>query len=141
MRIFKGKECLSLLCIGMVMFCVTETVLMFVVGLGLVCVVAAAYHYKSGVLPLEERMEAAGMLPMSVILGDAPINPFIVHSGVVDDESFLAWLEMRTGESLRARLRMELDGHVDDEMYEWVFSHSAVFQEVLLNYKASRKSL
>jgi hypothetical protein len=35
------------------------------------------------------------------------------------------------------QVRMELDKQQDDEMYEWVIAHTAVFTEVLCNFRAA----
>ena len=87
---------------------------------------------------LDTRMKAAGMIPLSEILKGSPMDAFLAHAGVVDIDSFGEWLEVRYEEMMRMRVRMELKGSPEeDEMYEWVFSHSAVLREVIVNFRAA----
>jgi hypothetical protein len=86
---------------------------------------------------LDSRMREAGMMSLSEMLKNMPLQRWLTHTGVNDMESFEAWLRMRRGEMLRMQIRMELDKRQDDEMYEWVISHTAVFTEVLCNFRAA----
>lgn len=86
---------------------------------------------------LDERMKAAGMMPLSEMLTNIPIGRFMAHSGVTDLTSFEAWLKMRREEMLRMQASMDLDKRGDGDLYEWVIAHTAVFTEVLCNFRAA----
>lgn len=88
---------------------------------------------------LDDRMRAAGMTPLSEMLVNIPLRRWITHVGVNDLASFQQWLQMRRKEMLSMQAAMELDGRQDDEMYEWVIAHAAVFTEVLCNFEAATK--
>lgn len=84
---------------------------------------------------LDERMKAAGMMPVSEMLERSPLGAFSAHTGVTDLDSFEQWLQMRREEFLRMQARMTLDGEEKDEMFEWVVAHSAVLGEVMANFR------
>jgi hypothetical protein len=88
---------------------------------------------------LDQRMKAAGMIPLSGLLCGQPIDAFIRHAGVVDLKSFEQWLSMRHVETQAARARMDLEKKEGDELYEWTLAHAAVFHEVMVNYRAALK--
>jgi hypothetical protein len=87
---------------------------------------------------LDSRMRAAGMLTVADLLKGAPLDAFVKHAGVSDMGTFAQWLEMRRKECLEMQARFELDKRHNDELYEWVFAHAAVFSEVHVNFKAAR---
>jgi hypothetical protein len=86
---------------------------------------------------LDERMEAAGMIPLSKLLaGDAPLEKWMAHTSVRDLASFEAWLLMRQREFMHMRVAYELgDKDKADELYEWVFAHTAALGEVISNFR------
>lgn len=86
---------------------------------------------------LDSRMREAGMVPLSEMLASIPLGKWLTHTGVNDLKSFEAWLCMRREEMLRMQVKMELDKREDDELYEWVIAHVAVFTEVLCNFRAA----
>lgn len=86
---------------------------------------------------LDDRMKAAGMTPLSEMLTDIPVGRFLAHAGVTDLSSFEAWIKMRREEMLRMQATMELDKRQDDDLYEWVLAHAAVFTEVLCNFQTA----
>lgn len=88
---------------------------------------------------LEDRMKAAGMMSIEEMMKNNTLGRFFVDTSVVDLESFGRWLESRREELLRLFARIELEGGESDELYEWAMSHSAVFGEVLDNFRAARK--
>lgn len=88
---------------------------------------------------LDKRLQAAGMIPVAELLRGAPLDGFLTHAGVHSLETFGQWLEMRRGEMLRMQARYDLgDKPMDDGLYEWITSHSAVFGEVHVNFKAAK---
>lgn len=88
---------------------------------------------------LDEKLKALGMIPLSQMLNNpSPLGQFSSHKGVTDFSFFEKWLEMRYRECMTMKARFIVDGREDDEMYEWVLSHSAVFSEVLSNFKAAK---
>ena len=93
----------------------------------------------SEILELDERMKAAGMIPLSEMLKGSPIGHFATNKGVVDLERFDEWLNMRYTEMMKMKARMLLAKREDDELYEWVLSHAAVFGEVVANFNAATK--
>lgn len=87
---------------------------------------------------LDQRMIAAGMIPISELLTKNGLGKFGVHTGVNDLESFEQWLTMRYEEMLSGRVQIELDkNEVVDELYEWYFAHSAAFGEVMANFRVA----
>jgi hypothetical protein len=86
---------------------------------------------------LDLRMREAGMTPLSEMLASIPLGKWLTHTSVKDMKSFEAWICMRREEMLRMQVRMELDNRKDDELYEWVIAHAAVFTEVLCNFRAA----
>ncbi|RJG10971.1 hypothetical protein D3879_14935 [Pseudomonas cavernicola] len=86
---------------------------------------------------LESRMKAAGMLSVTELLAGAPIDAFVKHAGVNDLATFGQWLEMKRKEYVSLQARFTLDKREDDELYEWVVAHAAVFGEVHINFKSA----
>jgi hypothetical protein len=87
---------------------------------------------------LDEKMFKLGMMPVSKMLKNHPSNPFIIHAGMVDLESFRKWLHMKHKEFLIMQAKMTVEAsHEKDELFEWVLSHSAVFGEVIANFDAA----
>lgn len=86
---------------------------------------------------LAARMKAAGMMPISEMLARGPLDGFIKHAGVNDLTSFGQWIEMRRRSCSEMSARFQLDKREDDELYEWVVAHAAVFGEVHVNFKAA----
>ncbi|AJF08219.1 hypothetical protein [Geoalkalibacter subterraneus] len=84
---------------------------------------------------LDERMKAAGMMPVSEMLEKDPLGKFAAHAGVTDLESFEQWIQQRRAEFLRMQAQMTLDGEEKDEMFEWVVAHNAVLAEVIANFR------
>lgn len=92
-------------------------------------------------LGLDERLKAAEMFSVADMLSGGSLDWAHRHAGVHDLDTFLQWLEMRRGEMLRLQGRYDLGEKAKDEMYEWVCSHSAVFSEVHINFKAAIREL
>jgi hypothetical protein len=86
---------------------------------------------------IDDELKAAGLLTVSEIMKGQPIDGFQRHAGVKDIETFKQWLDMRTEEMLRIKARLTLDGKEDSEMFEWVYSHCAAFNEVRINLNAA----
>lgn len=90
---------------------------------------------------LDERMKAAGMIPLSDLLsGNTPLEKWMAHTAVRDLDSFEWWLNMRHREFMTMRMGYELgDKDKTDELYEWVFAHAAAFGEVVSNFRAMKE--
>ena len=90
---------------------------------------------------LDERMVAAGMIPLSTILsGEGVLKQWMAHTGVVDLDTFEQWLLMRYRELLIMRMPYELgDKDKSDELYEWVLGHAGAFSEVTANFRAMKE--
>jgi len=84
---------------------------------------------------LDQRMKDAGMLSIAEMMERSPLGKFSAHAGVDDLKSFEQWLMMRRKEFLTIQARMMLDKKEDDELFEWVLSHSAVLGEVAANFR------
>ncbi len=85
---------------------------------------------------LDARMKAAGMTPLSELLEHDPMGKFAAHTGVRSVEDFEQWVKNKHEQFLRMRLEYELgDKSKDDELYEWVFAHAAVFGQVAVNLR------
>ncbi|MDW6020650.1 hypothetical protein SAZ10_02615 [Mesorhizobium sp. BAC0120] len=93
------------------------------------------------VASLDERMKAAGMIPLSDLLaGNTPLEKWMAHTGVRDLASFEEWLTMKHREFMTMRMSYELgDKDQSDELYEWVFAHAAAFGEVAANFRAMKE--
>ncbi|WNZ87595.1 hypothetical protein [Pseudomonas sp. P108] len=86
---------------------------------------------------LTERMKAAGMMTAAEMMAGSPLDVFMRHAGVRDLDTFSQWLSMRREESVKLHARLVLEGREEDELFDWVLSHSAAFGEVLANFKAA----
>lgn len=86
-------------------------------------------------MELDERMAAAGMVPVSEMLERSALGVFAADAGVTDLESFEGWIQKRREEFLRMQARMILDSEEKDELYEWVVAHAAVLGEVIANFR------
>lgn len=84
---------------------------------------------------IDERMKAAGMMPVSEMLERSTFGKFAAHASVNDLKSFEQWLLMRRSEFIRQQAQMTLDGEDKDEMFEWVVAHNAVLAEVIANLR------
>jgi hypothetical protein len=90
---------------------------------------------------LDERMKAANLIPVSQMLARGPLDGILKHAGVNDLETFRQWVEMKRAEYLKMQARYDLkEKSEDDELYEWVLAHSAVFTLVHINLKAALAS-
>lgn len=88
---------------------------------------------------LDERMKEAGMIPLSEIKKNIPMEAIKRHAGVHNMDTFEKWLIMRYEECTEMHARFDLEKRHDDEMYEWVLAHSAAFSEVLANFRAAKE--
>jgi len=90
---------------------------------------------------LDSRMKAAGMIPLSDLLaGNTPLEKWMAHTSVRDLDTFEAWLMMKHREFMTMRMGYELgDKDQSDELFEWVFAHSAAFGEVVSNFRAMKE--
>lgn len=86
---------------------------------------------------LDGRLRAAGMFSVADLMSGVPIDAFLSHAGMRDIKSFSEWVEMRCGEYLRLKAYREIEGRTNDDMYEWIEAHAAVFREVHVNLKAA----
>lgn len=80
---------------------------------------------------LAAAMKAKGMLSIDEILAGNLMGVYSTHKYVTDLESLKQWVEMKHEEYLKMRLRYEVgDKDKGDDLYEWVFAHSAVFATI-----------
>jgi len=79
---------------------------------------------------LAKAMTSKGMLSIDEILSGNLMGKFSTNVGVVDINSLLKWVEQQNEKFLRMRMEYELGIKQKDELYEWVFAHSAVFATV-----------
>ncbi|TIN80749.1 hypothetical protein [Mesorhizobium sp.] len=91
---------------------------------------------------LDERMIAAGMIPLSKLLsGDTPLGKWEAHTGIRTLAHFEEWLLRRHTEFMRMRAAYVLgDKDEADELYEWVLAHSGALSEVVANFRAATAS-
>lgn len=87
--------------------------------------------------PLAARMRAAGMLTIDEMLSGAPLDKFIRHAGVHDLETYGQWLDMKCREFLTMQARRDMNKAPEDDLYEWVVAHAAVFQEARINFNVA----
>lgn len=76
---------------------------------------------------LADAMKAKGMLPLDEILAGHLMGKFSTHCAVVDLDSLHWWVKSQHEKYLRMRLEYEVGGKEKDDLFEWVFAHSAVF--------------
>jgi len=84
---------------------------------------------------LDERMIAAGMIPISEMLERNPLGKFSACAEVTDLENFEKWLKDCYREFLQMQVRMTLAKKEDDELFEWTLSHAACLGSVLANFR------
>ena len=91
---------------------------------------------------LDERMIAAGMIPMSKLLsGDTPLAQWEAHTGVHTMAHFEEWLLRRHRGLLTMRAAYALgDKDETDDMFEWVLGNAGAFSEVVANYRQASAS-
>ncbi|WP_113154905.1 hypothetical protein [Nitratireductor sp. OM-1] len=92
---------------------------------------------------LDQRMKAAGMIPLSDLLsGNTPLEKWMAHTGVCDLDTFEQWLLIRYREFMTMKVAYELgDKDEADELYEWVLAHAGAFGEVVSNFRAMKEFL
>jgi hypothetical protein len=86
---------------------------------------------------LDARMKAAGMMTIAEMLESSPLSAFHVHTGVTDLASFEKWLEMKWQSYMTQQAELQLDNREDDDLFEWVVAHAAVFSTVLISFRAA----
>ncbi len=98
---------------------------------------------KPSIASLDERMIAAGMIPLSDLLsGETPLKRWMAHTGVSDLLTFQDWLSRRYEEFMRMKVAYELgDKPKDDELYEWVLSHCGALGEVVANFRQMKERM
>lgn len=85
---------------------------------------------------INEALIARGMYTVAELLnGELPTDSYKISRDVTDYDSFTAWLEAQLKQYTIMRLKYETGFEKQDDMYEWVFSHSAVYKDVILNWK------
>ena len=89
---------------------------------------------------LDVRMKEAGMITLTEIWSGLPIDDFIKTNKVTTLEYFGRWLESRYKEASTMFAKRTVSKQEDDELYEWVLAHNAVFKEVLLNFNQVKQS-
>ena len=89
---------------------------------------------------LDVRMKEAGMITLTEIWSGLPIDDFIKTNKVTTLEYFGRWLESRYKEASTMFAKRTVNKQEDDELYEWVLAHNAVFKEVLLNFNQVKQS-
>lgn len=90
---------------------------------------------------LEAKMKAAGMLSIEEILAGNLMGKFSTHAAVVDLPSLKWWVDSQHEQYLRMRLEYEVGNREKDDLYEWVFAHSAVFGTIADHMKKAMPSL
>lgn len=85
---------------------------------------------------MDVRMKARGMIPLTQLLAGTPLDRWRAHTGVTNIKYFQQWAERKQEEYMKMRMRYEVgDKDKDDDMYEWIFAHAAVYGEVVVNLK------
>lgn len=87
---------------------------------------------------LDKKLKAMGLLTLSHCLKPENASPLMVHAGVKDMATFEEWLQMRYQECMSMKVQMTVDNRIEDEMFEWVMSHAAVYGEVLANFNRAK---
>lgn len=96
---------------------------------------------KEEISHIDDALIAKGMIPMSSILKESPIEAFMGHVGVDSMVYFERWLTMRLNETIKYKSMMIAKAGgppEDDEMFEWAMSHAAVYQEVMVNFRNAK---
>lgn len=102
---------------------------------------AYAQYAVSQTGTLDERMAAAGMVPLSDLLSnETPVDKYMAHVGVSDINSFEQWLMRRHNELQKMRIPYALgDKDENDELYEWILGNSGAFSEVVANFRQMKE--
>jgi hypothetical protein len=89
---------------------------------------------------LDHQMKMAGMIPLSQMLKDNPLDKFTLHKGVDTLELFEKWLNMRFEEMMKLKMKMILDKKEDKDMFEWILSHAYVLGEIRTQFNACKNN-
>jgi hypothetical protein len=87
---------------------------------------------------LDERMKAAGMMPLSELLkSNGAMEKWERHAGLKSFTDFVDWVHRKQREYMTMRMQYELgDKDKSDDLFEWVFAHAAVFNTVATQLRA-----
>lgn len=87
---------------------------------------------------LDERMKAAGMIPLSELLeSQGPMEKFKQHAAVKTLDDFVWWIKSQQKQFMTMRMQYELgDKDKGDDLFEWVFAHAAVYDQVATQLRA-----
>jgi len=85
---------------------------------------------------LSERMESLGMVPLDQLLSEPPTK-YSIHAGMDSLGAFREWVEKRRDSFLIHRMRYETGEFEKDDLFEWVFAHSAAFGDVCDQLRAA----
>jgi hypothetical protein len=84
---------------------------------------------------LDKQMKEAGMSTIDEMVASLTDNPLLLQAEVVDLATFESWLEMKTREYSKMQAIRQIKKHEDDEMFEWILAHAALFSSVLAHYR------
>jgi predicted RNA-binding Zn-ribbon protein involved in translation (DUF1610 family) len=87
---------------------------------------------------LDERMKAAGMIPLSELLkSNGAMEKWERHAGMKSFTDFVDWVHRKQREYMTMRMQYELgDKDKNDDLFQWVFAHAAVFNSVATQLRA-----
>lgn len=91
-----------------------------------------------GTSDLDARMKDAGMIPLSEMLNShGPMEKWMRHANVKTFDDFVQWVSLKQREYMTMWMRYELgDKDKNDDLFEWVFAHAAVFDGVATQLRA-----
>lgn len=108
----------------------------------LVAALSSAEEKAVEVTELDARMKAAGMYTIAEMMGVTPLAKWKSNPAINTIEAFSAWLDRKVTEYLRMKSGYDLgDKGEDDELYEWVLAHVAVFSAVRDQFQVVRSAL
>jgi hypothetical protein len=91
---------------------------------------------------LDARMKAAGMYTVAEMMGVTPLTKWKSNPAINDLDAFSDWLDRKVSEYLTMKAGYDLgDKSTDDELYEWVEAHAAVFGTIRDQFQVVRSAL
>lgn len=93
---------------------------------------------------LDEEFKKRNLIPPSEMMNG---NPFQIHAGVCDLETFEQYLRLKNNEFLKMRSALNLEGRgleslegdEKDELFEWVVAGYAAYSDILANFLSMKK--
>lgn len=91
---------------------------------------------------LDTRMKAAGMYTIAEMMCATPLTRWMTNPAINTIEAFSEWLDRKVSGYLQMKAGYDLgDKSEDDELFEWVEAHAAVFSTIRDQFRVVRSAL